>query len=82
MIEWQSRDDKTKLIIGLARLDLELPHVDLENSSNEVWDELNKLFGAKAINAKLSMKLQLFRLKIQAETTLCSHINKLKLLIA
>jgi hypothetical protein len=38
LLEWQSRDDKAKAIIGLALSDSELHHVDLEKSSKEIWD--------------------------------------------
>jgi hypothetical protein len=30
LVEWQSRDDKAKAIIGLALVDSELHHIDLE----------------------------------------------------
>jgi len=58
LLEWQSRDDKAKAIIGHALADSKLYHVDLEKSSKEIWDMLNGLFGAQAVNAKLSLKLQ------------------------
>jgi hypothetical protein len=60
---------------------LELHHVDLENSSKEIWDELSKLFGAKLVNEKISLNLQLFRFKMSNETTISSLINTLKSLI-
>jgi len=60
LLDWSIRDDKAKAIIGLALFDTELHHVDLDKSSTEIWDNLNKLFGAKAVNAKFSLKLQLF----------------------
>jgi hypothetical protein len=34
--EWQNRDDKAKAIIGLALLDFELHHIDLEKSSKVI----------------------------------------------
>jgi hypothetical protein len=39
------------------------------------------LFGAKAVNAKFSLKLQLFRFKMSDEVTMSSHINNLRSLI-
>ncbi|KAH9331246.1 hypothetical protein KI387_003354, partial [Taxus chinensis] len=60
LVEWETRDDKAKAIIGLALSDTELHYVDLEKSSHEMWENLNKTFGAKAVNAKFSLKLQLF----------------------
>jgi hypothetical protein len=60
---------------------LELHHVDLEKASKEIWDELSKLFGAKVVNTKISLKLQLFRFKMSNETTIYSLINSLKPLI-
>lgn len=57
-LEWHNRDDKAKAIIGLALLGSKLHRVDLEKSSKEICNNMNnKLFGAKAINAKFSVKL-------------------------
>eukprot|EP01018_Ginkgo_biloba_P034981 Gb_38096 [translate_table: standard] len=78
LIEWKSKDDKAKSIIGLALSDSKLHHVDLKISSKEIWDELNKLFGAKVMNAKFSLKLQLFKFKMSAEVTMSSHINNFR----
>jgi hypothetical protein len=57
LIECQSRDYKEKATIGLAILDSELHHVDLKKSSKEIWENINKLFGAQAVNSKISLKL-------------------------
>ena len=35
VLEWQSRDDKTKMVTGLALSNSELHHVDLPKSSKE-----------------------------------------------
>lgn len=43
-IDWESREEKAKSIIGLALSDSQLHRVDLEKFSKEIWDELNKLF--------------------------------------
>jgi hypothetical protein len=81
LLEWQSKDDKAKAIIGLALSDSKLHHIDLEKSSKEIWDNLNSLFGAKAMNAKFSLKLQLFRFKMSAKVTMSNHISNLRSLI-
>lgn len=70
LLEWQSIDDKAKIIIGLALVDSELHLIDLEKSSKVIWDNLNKLFGAQSVNAKFSLKLLLFRFKMSAEVTM------------
>jgi hypothetical protein len=54
LIEWESRDDKTKAMISLSLSDLELHHVDVDKSSKEIYENLNKLFGAQAMNAILA----------------------------
>jgi Mg2+/Co2+ transporter CorB len=36
LLEWQSRDDKAKAIIGLALSGFELYHIDLEISSKVI----------------------------------------------
>jgi hypothetical protein len=55
--------------------------IDLAKSSNEIWEELSKLFGAKAMNATFSLKMQLFSLKMHEETRLSTHINELMSLL-
>ena len=81
LIEWQSIDDKAKAIIDLALSDLELHHVDLDKSSKDIWNNLNKLIGAQAVNAKFSLKLQLFGFKMLVEATMSSHVNNLRYII-
>ena len=61
--------------------DFELHHIDLEESSKVIWENLSKLFGAQAVNAKFSLKLQLFRFKMSVGITMSSHINNLRSLI-
>ena len=51
-------------------------------SSEEIWVQLSTIFGEKALNAKFSLKLQLFKLKMHDEVSLSSHINDLKSLLA
>jgi hypothetical protein len=70
LLEWQIRDEKVKVLIGFALSVFELHHVDLEKSSKEMLDNLNKLFRAKVVNAEFSLKLQLFIFKISAEVTM------------
>jgi hypothetical protein len=77
LLEWQSRDNKAKTIIGLSLLDSELHHVDLEKSSNKIWDNLNKLCGAKEVNAKFSLKPLLFRFKTSDGVTMSNHKQSL-----
>jgi hypothetical protein len=55
LIEWESRHDKEKSIIGLTLSDLELHQIDLDKSSKEIWENLNKLIGAHIMNAKFSL---------------------------
>ena len=46
-VEWEKKDDKDKDIIGLALLDTQLHLIDSEKSSNEIWEQLSKLFWGK-----------------------------------
>jgi len=81
LVEWQKKEEKAKAIIGLALSDMQLHLIDLAKSSNEIWEELSKLFGAKAMNATFSLKMQLFSLKMHEETRLSTHINELMSLL-
>ena len=77
LVEWEKKEEKDKVVIGLALSDTQLHLIDLEKSSKVIWEKLSKLFGEKALNAKFSLKLQLFSLKMHDETRLSTHINEL-----
>lgn len=81
LLHWSSRDDKAKAIIGHALFDTELQHIDLDKSLAKIWDNLNKLFVSKAINIKFSLKLPLFRFKMEDGITMSNHISNLQSLI-
>ena len=78
VVEWKNRDNHAKSIIGLALSDSKLHHIDLDKSSKEIWEKLQKLFGAKVVNAKFSLKIHFFSFKMGADTTMSSHINSIK----
>jgi hypothetical protein len=82
LIEWEKKDDRAKAILGLSLADSQLHLIDLKKSSAELWAQLSTIFGEKAVNAKFSLKLQLFKLKMHDEVSLSSHINNLKSLLA
>jgi len=76
LLEWKRKDDKAKDIIVLSIVDSKLHHIDMEKQSKEIWDTLSALFGAQALNAIFSLKLQLFSFKISFEITMFSYIKK------
>jgi hypothetical protein len=82
LIEWEKREDRAKSILGLSLADSQLHLINLEKSSEEMWEQLSQIFGEKAVNAKFSLKLQLFKFKMHDEVSLSSHINDLKSLLA
>ena len=77
LVEWEKKEDKDNTIIGLALWDTQLHLIDLTKSSNEIWEQLSKLFGENSMNAKFSLKLQLFSLKMHDDSPLSTHINEL-----
>jgi hypothetical protein len=81
LLEWEKREERAKSILGLSLSDSQLHLIDLSKSSTQMWEQLSKIFGEKAENAKFTLKLQLFKLKMHAGISLTSHINELKSLI-
>ena len=77
-MEWEKREERAKSILGLSLADSQLHFIDLKKSSAAIWEEMNKVFGAKAFNAKFFLKLQLFKLQMESETSLSTHINELR----
>jgi hypothetical protein len=53
----------------------------MDKSFEEIWENLNKLFGAQVVNAKFSLKLQLFSFKMPTDATMSSHVNNLRYII-
>lgn len=78
---WEQKKEKAKSIIGLSLSDSKLHLIDLDKSSFQIWEHLGKIFGEKAVKAKFSLKLQLFKLKMHEEASLSTHINELKSII-
>lgn len=64
LAKWTAKDRRAIALIGLAISDAYLHHIDLSKTSKEMWDNLNILFGSKALNAKMGLKQKLFKLKM------------------
>ena len=79
--EWEKKEDMAKAIIGLGLSDDQLHLIDIGKTSKEIWEHLSKLFGERAKNAKFSLKLKLFSIKMHDQTSLSNHINNLMSLI-
>ena len=73
--------EKAKSITRLSLSNSQLHLIYLDKYSTKIWEHLSKLFGEKDVNAKFSLKLQLFKLKMHEEASLSSHINELKSII-
>jgi len=65
--------------LGLSYDQLHL--IDIGKTFKEIWEHLSKLFGERAKNAKFSLKLKLFSLKMHDWTSLSNHMNNLMSLI-
>lgn len=81
LVEWQKKEERAKSIIGLSLSDSQLYLIDLQKSFSQIWEHLCKIFGEKVVNAKFSLKLKLFKLKMHNGVLLSIHINDLKSLI-
>lgn len=79
---WMNRDEKGLAIIALGLSDTFIHHIVDKCTSKEAWDELEKLFGAKGKNSKISLKIQFFGLELKRNETLSAHINTMKSIMA
>ena len=52
--------------------------IDEAKTSNEAWETLEKMFGAKAKHSKISLKMQLYGLTLNDNEDLSSLVNRLK----
>lgn len=80
-LQWTKRDEKAFAIIALALSDDYIHHVSDINSAAQAWEDLEKLFGAQAKNAKIALKIQFFSLVMNQGTTLATHINSMRSLM-
>ena len=55
---------KSQVYPRLSLADSQLHLIDLKKYSAAIWEEMNKVFGAKVVNAKFFLKLQLFKLQM------------------
>lgn len=69
---------KARVIISFALLDFELYHIDLEKVFKKILENLNKLFGAKAVNENFSLKLYLFNFKMANGVTMSRNLSNLR----
>lgn len=53
-------------------------HTASQDTSKGAWDQLEKLFGAKQKNSKISFKIQFFGLDIKDSESLSAQLNKMK----
>ncbi|MCO5572125.1 hypothetical protein L7F22_025876 [Adiantum nelumboides] len=77
-------DDERAQAIIMLNLDKTLiHHVDQLPTSKEKWDELDKLYGAKGKNSKISMKISLYALEFKPGVeSLGAFISRMKGLMA
>lgn len=78
---WDLQDTKALAIIALALGDEYLHHISNAESTKSAWDTLDKLFGASGKNAKINLKLQLFRLNMKSGSSFPIHLNEFKSLL-
>ena len=76
--QWDVLDTKTLAIIALNLGDEYLHHISNLSTTKEAWKILNHLFGATGKNAKINLKLQLFKLTLKPGTPFPIHLNEFK----
>lgn len=48
------------------------------DTSQEAWEELDKIFGTQAKSSKIRLLIQFFELKLEKGESLATHLNKMK----
>lgn len=77
----QARDEQALGIIITALDDNYIHYVDDAETSSQAWEILEKMFGTKAKHSKISLKMQLYGLKMEPNENVSSLINRLKSLM-
>ena len=80
-IQWESVNDKALALIGLALGDQVIYHLDFDDTTHEMWDKMEHLFGNKIINSKVFLGQDFFKLNMKHEDSLHAHMNHMESLI-
>ena len=76
-----ARDEQALGIIITALHDNYIHFIDECNTANEAWITLEKNFGARTKKSKVSLKRQLYKLKLEPNEEIASLVNRLKSII-
>lgn len=63
-------------IIGLG--DNIIHHISAKTNAKDAWNELDKVFGAKAKNSEISLKIQFYGLNMGFNDSFIEHVSKMK----
>lgn len=55
--EWVIKDRKALGIIGLILGDNVIHYISSKTKPKDAWDEVNRIFGARARNSKIALKI-------------------------
>ena len=80
--QWDLADTKTLSIIALNLGDQYLHHISNLDSAKSAWETLDQLFGATCKNAKINLKLQLFKLNMNPGDSFPIHLNEFKSILS
>ena len=72
---FKNQDEKVLGLVITSLGEEYLHYIDDGNTALEVWDTLERLFGAKAKYSKISLKMQLYGLMWREKDTLSSLMN-------
>ena len=72
------RDEKALGILLTSVADDIVHHLDQASNAKNAWDILERTFGAKGKQSKISLKMQLYSLSMHENENLSSVVNRLK----
>ena len=76
--QFTQRDKQALGVIITGLDDSHVHYIDDAATAHDAWETLEKMFGAKAKHSKISLKMQMYGLKLEDNEDLSSLINRLK----
>lgn len=79
--QWDACNTKALAIMALSLGDEYLHHISSAATTKIAWETLDKLFGATGKNAKINLKLQLYKMNMNPGGDFPIHLNSFKSLL-
>lgn len=76
--EWLGKDEQALSLIGLHLGTNIIHHIDAQLTAKDAWETLHLVFGAKAKNQEINLKIEFYGLEMNFDDSFAQFVSKLK----